>query len=480
MRHLFFRHLFTLAISVAGSAVLARVLSPDDFGTYSIAAFAVNAFMLFGDLGLNSSFIQKRAAPSGRQLQASFTIQFCLVSIVVLLAWVAAPRIIAFYPNISPGTIWLARSFSLTLYIPVFRSMSMVQLERSLKYKPVAWAETIGIFLYQGVAAIGAVSGFGVWSFVLATLLSGIAGALIVYRAAPCSIRLCFDWAEMRGILRYGISFQAAGLVETVHNWATPVVAGILNGPSAVAFLNLAASNARRPLLMMEAVMRVSFPHFSRLQSDLHKFKDTISDYLAGFLWMMFLWAGFLWTSGAPIIALIYSTKWLPAVHSLMVFAAAVPLDMIIWTMTLSYGAANRNWTGFRILTLRTILNLALAALLVRPFGFAGIAWAYLVSDAVSAGLLLLCFAPGFLSSVARRGWWLSPCLASAYVCGRLSTQILTGSQGAAPHQIIAGSVPYLLVYLLTSLMFAPARYRDRFLHWMRGKFLRSRAPVEG
>ncbi len=481
MRHLALRHIFTLSVSVAGSVILARVLSPADFGTYAIVTFVVNAFMIFGDLGLNSSFIQKPAAPSDKQLQTSFTIQLCTVTSVFLLVWVLAPRIIALYPNMDGRTVWLARCFSLSLYLPVFRSMSMVQLERGLNYLPVAWAEAIGIFLYQTIATVFALRGWGVWAFVLATLLSGIAGAVIVYRSAPTPIRLRFDWTEMRGILRYGMSFQAAGVVDTINNWATPAVAGILVGPSAVGFLSLAAANARRPLLLMEAVMRVSFPHFSRLHSDLKKFHETVSDYLTGFIWIMFLWAGLLWTSGGPIIALIYSAKWAPAVESLALFAAALPLDIIIWTMTLSYGAANRNWTGFRILTLRTVLNLALAFVLVRRTGFAGIAWAYLVSDAISAALLLLRFSPGFLVGVVRRGWWLLPCVASGWVFGRLLSQTFIGmGERSLIGQIVGGALPFSMVYLVSSLVFAPPRYRDWLLDWVRGMRLRNGAPAEG
>src|SRR6185295_14536087 len=142
--------------------------------------------------------------------------------------------------------------------------------------------------------------------------------------------------------------------------------------------------------LLAESVMRVSFPHFSRLQKEPEKLQATTNDYLLGFLWFMVLWTGFLWTSAAPLVAFVYSPKWLPAVPALVVFALALPLDMIIWTMGMSYRATNQNFAALKIFGMRTALNLALAIILVPRIGFVGIAWAYVVSD-VACVILLLC-----------------------------------------------------------------------------------------
>jgi len=76
---------------------------------------------------------------------------------VVLLTWIFAPVILHFYPSIGQNGVWLARALSLSLYIGVLRSISLIQLERTLDYKPIAWAESVSIFLYQLVAIVCAV-----------------------------------------------------------------------------------------------------------------------------------------------------------------------------------------------------------------------------------------------------------------------------------------------------------------------------------
>jgi O-antigen/teichoic acid export membrane protein len=465
MRHLFMRQIVTTAVTMAGGVVLARVLSPEQFGTYAIATFIVNIFMIFGDFGLGPAFIQRTTPPSHEDLQTSFTLQFCLITTVVILTWTVAPWIVRFYPSLSGNGVKLARTLSLLLYIPVFHSISAVQLERSLNFKPVAWAEGVGMSLYQVVAVVGALEGLGVWSFVVATFAAGIAGLVVMYHAAPWPIRLRFNFAEMRRILKHGISFQSASIVVLVSQWVTPAVVGTFVGPQAVGYLGLAFANARRPLLLAESVMRVSFPHFSRLRDDMKKLHNTLDDYLIGFLWIMTLWTGFLWCCSMPLVAFIYSPKWLPAVPAFVIFGMALPLDIIAWILGLSYRATDQNWTAVRVFSVRTTLNIGLAVLLVPRIGFIGVPWAYLVANLVCGVLLLRGFAAGLLARVVRGAWWLLPSTVTAYLCGRISMQILAPAESAQPlQQLLVGAVPFAAAYLLCSFVLAPRQYRNRFL----------------
>jgi len=479
MRDMLVRQIFATIVSFGGSVVLARVLNPSDFGTYAIATFIVNIFMVFGDLGLGASFIQNSKSPSSKYFQISFTIQLALVTGVVVLTWTLAPWIIGFYTSVSRQTLWLIRVLSFLPYLPVLRSASTIQLERGLHYRPIAWSEGIGICLYQIIAVTCALKGLGVWSFVFATVISGVAGLIIVYRSAPWPVGLCFDWDEIRPVLRQGISFQSAALLDVISQWAIPAIAGILAGPAAVGYLGLALANAKRPLLLAESVMRVSFPHFSRLQERIDKLHDAINDYLVGLLWVMFAWAGLLWTSSSPLVTFIYSAKWLPAVPALVIFAIALPMDIIIWTVGLSYRAMNRNWSAVKIFGIRTALNLVLAALLVRRIGFLGIPYAYVAANTVCAILLLYNFAPGFFSRMIRSAGWLVPCAVSACLCGRLASELVARGGGAMPiERLIAGALPFSAVYLLCSFALAPTAYRVKFLSLVRPLFSGERGHV--
>jgi polysaccharide export outer membrane protein len=270
----------------------------------------------------------------------------------------------------------------------------------------------------------------------------------------------------MGKILRYGISFQSTAILDVIATWTTPALVGILIGPHAVGYLGVAQANARRPLMLAESVMRVSFSHFSRLQTEIQRLQNTVNNYLVGFLWVMLLWMGFLWTSGSPLVEIIYSAKWLPAVPALVVFAIALPFDMIIWAMSLCYRAMNRNWSAVRIFGSRTILMLALSAFLIPQIGFVGMPWAYLVANMVCTVLLLKNFAPGFLMKLFRNCAWLFPCLVLACISGRAAIQLAGPSNVFV--NLLAGAVPFTVTYLLVSLILAPEPYRQAFFQMLR------------
>ena len=461
MQMLFGRQVVTQVMGLAGGILLARRLNPADFGVYAIITFLVNVFTLVGDLGLTASYIQREAEIETRQLHLSFTLQLGLATFITLLVWLLAPWALHWYPALSSEAVWMARAFVLTLYFPAFRSISAVQLERHLQYAPIARAEMVEMAVYQSAAVLLAFGGCGVWSFIVATLLRGLAGTVLLYCAAPWPIRLHWDKQEARRILGYSISFQMGGIMNAVGNWATPTLVGMLIGPQAVGYLGNATANANRPLVVVEAVMRVSFPHFSRMQTDAAQLKEVVITYICGFAWIVSLWMALLWAVGTPLIALVYSAKWIPSVSALKLFAAALPCEVVCWTMGFCYSAVNRNWVVVRIVGMRSLLMLMLAAILVPRCGFTGIAWATLLAAAFAAVLLLARFDRGFLQETLRRIVWIAFCVAGGTACGLLSLQAI-GASGWAHllFQCVGGGAVTLGAYVGLSLLLAPAQYR--------------------
>jgi O-antigen/teichoic acid export membrane protein len=463
MRLMLSRQAFNLVVGLAGSIVLARALAPAEFGTYAIVVFLVSVLMLVGDLGLTASLIQRADRPTEHELQLSFTIQVLVVTAVVAATWIAVPFVLRLYPGLGPEAGWVARAFSLTLYVRTLRTVSTTQLERNLDYGPVARADMVEVLLFQGVAIAGALSGFGVWSFLVGAVAGSVAGSLFLFVASPWPIRLRISRREARGLIGYGVAFQAGGILNSIGGWATPLFVGTLVGPGSVGYLNLASSNARRPLLLVESVMRVSFPHFSRLQTNAELLRRTILGYLVGFLWLVSLWCALLWTVGGPLIEVVYSAKWNPAVTPLMLFAASVPFDVISWTMGFSYASANRNWVEVRIVALRSILMFGAAAALVPLVGYLGVPIAYLVSSVLTVPLLLYRFAPGFLTQFARSTVWIAISTLVACLGGR--TVLDAALADLRPvYQLVVGVPLAVVLFLTASLVLAPASCRARAL----------------
>jgi O-antigen/teichoic acid export membrane protein len=412
-----------LLTSVAG-VVLARLLAPSEFGVFIIATFVVQLFALVGDCGLAPTLIQRRQEPNDLDLRVAFTLQQGLTTVIVVALVAGAPFLTRLYPHSPDGMLWLVRALAFTLYLTAWRSMGTLQLERNLRYAPLAWIEVVEAVSYQLVAVGLAVAGFGIWALVWATLLRGLLGTVLAYVVAPWPLRPAFDRERARIILGSGLRFQAQTILNQCAGWVTPVLAGGVGGPQAVGLLGWAASNGRRPLLLVDNVMRVVFPHISRLQHDMREVERILLRYLTYLLLAAGLWLAAVLVAAPPVVRLIYTEKWEPGVPALALYSLALVPDVFSWTLSMTLNGLGRighvtAMTGVR----NVIFMVATFPLLIR-FGYNGVPAAYLLAGVVSIPL----YVAGYGTGAARRlllplAWLLVP--VSAGVGAGLLTQLL-------------------------------------------------------
>jgi len=382
------RQVVVQMLTFAGGIVLARHLTPFEFGVFGIATFFVHTLALFGDFGLAPSLIQRKAELTDRDLQVAFTMQQALLGLVAVALWVAAP----WFASIDPGfggeaVVWLIRMMALTLFLQSWRSMSVLQMERHLDFSKVAVIEVVESLSYQAIAVTLAVLGFGVWSLVWATLAYGTLGAGLAYVCRPWPVRLAFDRVKAWELLRYGLPFQAGELMNRANSWVVPLFVGSLMGPTAVGFLTWAGSNGRKPLMLMHSIYRVAFPHFSRLQSQ----PGALSGSFEKYLYLVAMPAG-LWLAGAAALAttgvpLVYSEVWAPASVLLIGFAAAMLVDVFDILAGGAMRATGRVMWSTGITAGRSVVMMVLAVALVFRVDELGVPLAMLGASALAVGV---------------------------------------------------------------------------------------------
>lgn len=433
-------------LTFGGGIVLARVLGPAQFGLYAIVTFLVAAFALLGDFGLAASFVQRKDELTDRDLQVGFTIQQVLTSIIVVAILALAPWLVHLYPKAPPETVWLVRAMAFNLYLTSWRTMSALQLERHLRYDRLARVEVVEVLSYQGVAVGLALAGCGVWSYVAAALTQGILGTVLVYWASPWPIRFAFDKTIARGILRYGLPFQAQTLANSLGGWVTPVLVGSLIGPAGVGYVTWASSNGRKPLILTDIIMRVAFPHFSRIQDDRAEVERILTRYLGGLLLIAGLWFSLLLIAGPSVVEVLYTKKWTPGVSALIIYAGALTFDMISWVLGVSLnGLGQVNFTT-RVILCRTIGVVALSIPLVLLKGFIGVPIAYLMGSAITIPWLFMGFGKGALTRTISQVAWLAVPIFGSCGIGWLGLHLSVSTRIHALLSILLVTLTYLAI----------------------------------
>jgi O-antigen/teichoic acid export membrane protein len=247
-----------LLVGFIGNVVVARLLTPRDFGVVAIGMSLVLFASVISDGGLGAGLIRRVEPPAKEELQALTALQLALtIGLALATAVIAAPF----------GTIaWVTALMVSSTPLVALQVPGRILLERSLSYRPLALVEVLQVLTYH-LWAIGlVVAGFGVWGLATATIARAAAGALIMARVCPTGVmRPHFSWRRIRPLLGFGARFQAASALWLVREQGMNASIAVIAGVSTLGLWTLARRLMELPFLLFESLWRVSFPTMSRL-----------------------------------------------------------------------------------------------------------------------------------------------------------------------------------------------------------------------
>jgi len=424
IRLLLLRQAFFLLFGFAASVIVSRMLTPTEFGLFGITVFVVNVLALVTDCGMKPALIRRPGPVSERELATSLSLRLLLVTAVVPLLWIGAPWLTAFYPGAPPTLVWLVRVFAVDLYLRAARAQSEIRLERELRYDRLAMIDVGGNLVLHVLTIALLFLGWGVRSLVVALLASSLLRTLLIYRAAPWPLRFGLDRETARELARVALPLQAGQLVNQAQGWVTPTVVGMLAGPAAVGLLHWASGNGRKPLEVVEAVVRVSLSHFARLQHDEREVEETLARYVLAFLLVCGLWLAILAVAGRELVSFVYGEHWLPAVPALVLYAAFATVTAARWVTATALIALGRVRLTTQVAVVTSVLSVAASVGLVMRVGPIGVPIGQLLGVLVALPWLLTRgFGPRGLSRVLQPSLSVAVALAAAVAVGATALQ---------------------------------------------------------
>jgi len=359
------------AVNYLGSIILARLLMPEIFGVFAIVSFIINFFSFFSDVGLGAALIQKKDSLTTKDLKVTFTLQQLLVVVVVGLIYFAAPIFSTQY-NLGNQGIWFLRILSLSLFLTSLKTIPSILLERRLKFNRLIWPEVVEVISFQIIVVFLAWQGFGVWSFILGLLFRSILGLVVLYWISPWRPGFALDLKIAKQLISFGVPYQLNGFIANIKDAVMPIFVGAVSGPAAVGYLNWALTFSKLPIIFMSDVFRVTFPAYSRIQHDLPRLKKAIETTIR-FTHLFLFPAVFLLAAAAqPIVKIIFTDKWLPALPAFYLHLSGILVVGIANTFMDTFWALGKTKIAVRLLIIYTVLNWLASVPLVYHFGFIG------------------------------------------------------------------------------------------------------------
>lgn len=352
---------------------LARTLARGDYGIFSILSFAMTFFALVGGAGLAASAVQRDEQPDHRELSGLWWLQLVLALALVGVAFVGAPYLHLFFGDLPDSAPWLLRGLSLGLFFTMLRATPFLLLERHLHFGKISALEFLGTVAFYGVACLLAAGGYGAAALVAATVAQSAFIAVAANVIRPFRPALTLDWQRIKQHVRYGLSFQGIHVAGFVNGAATPLLVGSKMGTDALGTIEFARSTAWIPTALIGIVRRVSFPYFSRLQSDREAFAREFNNAIALCAVPVFYFSGLFLGSGDAVIQVIYSEKWAGAVPPLIVFSLILAINFFGWIAGAAVEALGHPGIVLRLAIFSAVINwvATVTAVLISPTPFA-------------------------------------------------------------------------------------------------------------
>jgi len=359
-------------IGTIGFFLLTLKLGIGEVGLFAIVSESISILGYFSDIGLASALIQQKEEVSDNELKSTFTIQQLLVTLGLIIVIFIYPRV-ALSRSYGWGELSIVVSLCFAFIAASLKTIPSVLLERKLDFKQISFVDLIENLLYYIIAVVFAYLGFGIISYSVATFIKSAVGLYLMYRLSSWKIGFSFDFSSTKKLLRFGIPYQLNSFIALAKDRLSDLlVAGII-GREGFGILSWARKGPRIPLSFMDAIMKVTFPTFSRVQDDLSLLKRFISRSIYCISLVVFpILAGISLVAADIIMIIPKYAKWLPAVTPLYFIAASYAIAAVTTPLTNAFNAVGKIKITTKLMIMWTILTWILYPILSLKFGYIG------------------------------------------------------------------------------------------------------------
>ncbi|MDR2895965.1 MAG: lipopolysaccharide biosynthesis protein [Propionibacteriaceae bacterium] len=303
-------------VQMTSTILLARLLSPVDFGKYALVAAILGVGFLISDFGLSTATIQAKNI-TNKQQSNSFWITLGIGMILSAIACMTSGPISQIFAD--PTLSKLTWTLSINFIIRGALSQYIARLTRDSKYTQLALCDISSITLGLGVGAITAILGLGVMALVFQTLTISLT-QLIISMACCHWVPSLPHRAPMRGLLTFaGGAFGVQALTYATSN-LDDIVLGWAHGPAQVGFYNKGYQLFRMPLQqVISPLTRVALPTLARSQDNsarLGTAMTAIQSGIASVIGAMFTSLAVLST---PVTEALFGQSWTTAAGPLSI-----------------------------------------------------------------------------------------------------------------------------------------------------------------
>lgn len=360
------------------TAILARLLTKNDFGLVSYAVIGINYLSIIKDLGLSVALIQRRDDME-RARNTAFTINLILGFFLTIISYLLSPGLAEFFkePDVIPVLRWLGLSFILNALGAVHFASLIKELDFKKKIIP-----DLGNSLIKTIVSISlAFAGFGVWALVFGQLIGSFVSVIIVWMISPWRPQFVIHKDIAGQLLGFGSVVTFGEILGVTIDNLDYIIVGKIFGTEQLSIYQLAY---RLPEVILVGnlwvIGSIAFPAFSSLQHNMEELKKAFLVSIR-FVQMLALPISFgLFLAADPIVRVVFGEDWLDVIPILRVLSIYSLIYSFSFHVGDIYKAIGKPYLLVRLSIAQLIVLVPSLLIGAYYYGPIGIAWGHVVT----------------------------------------------------------------------------------------------------
>lgn len=312
---------FSQAITWVFTILIARILSPEDYGLIAMASIYIGFAESLNEFGVGAAVVQKKDITE-EEIRSTYLISIGMGVSLTLISVLIAPFLAEFFRE--PRLTAIMYALSATFVISAVKNIQQSVMNRHMRFKDIARIEVICKVTTSIISYLCALYGAGVWTLVIAFLLYNTVQAAMYAsceRQRPGKIS---DIVAIKEIFHFGLQVMLARIVTILSQRTDMLIISKLINAEVLGVYSLSMSLANKPLDKILSILnQVLLPVFSKAQHDNLRFRQYFAKTFELELLIMLPIYVLIIVAAGPLVTAVLGTKWFGTVLPLKMFGVA-------------------------------------------------------------------------------------------------------------------------------------------------------------
>lgn len=361
---------------------LARLLVPADFGLIVLVTIFISFAGVITQGGFNTALIQQKKVDEV-DLSSVFYVNLLFASLLYILLFITAPYIATFFEQ--PQLKHIIRILAITLFFYSFSAIQNTIISRDFQFKKL-FISTLTASIIAGIVGITmAYTNYGIWALVVYQLINQCLVTILLSHTIKWRPKALFSLQRIRRLFSYGWKLLVSSLIDAIDMNIRSLLIGKLFSPAILGFYN---RGEQFPNMLVNningAIQAVMFPTLSSHQDDKNRVKEMVRRAIVTSSFIIFPMMIGLAVIAAPLVELLLTEKWLPAVPFIQLFCAGYALWPIHTANLQAINALGRSDIFLKLEIIKKLLGVLILIVSI-PFGVYAVAVGVVIGGLIAS-----------------------------------------------------------------------------------------------